>query len=145
MWRLTYCTVTIAKALKGKSENIWNDVLLRLKNSSIKGIREMQNVYSRLELSFDLLESDEAKSCFLLCCLLPEDYNVPLEDLVSYGMGLGLFEDLSNIHQARDRVYTLIDELKGPFLLLEGDLEEYECVKMHDMIRDVAISIARDK
>ncbi|EEF40600.1 Disease resistance protein RPS2, putative [Ricinus communis] len=142
---LPIAIVTLAKALKGKSKNIWNDVLLRLKNSSIKGILGMKNVYSRLELSFDLLESDEAKSCFLLCCLFPEDYNVPVEDLVNYGMGLGLFEDVQNIHQARDRVYTLIDELKGSSLLLEGDTNFYESVKMHDMVRDVAISIARGK
>ncbi|KAF2290372.1 hypothetical protein GH714_012414 [Hevea brasiliensis] len=62
-------------------------------------------------------------------------------DLVRYGMGLRLFKNVDNVHQARDRVYALIDVLKGSFLLLEGDNKWYDSVKMHDLVRDVAISI----
>ncbi|KAF2290919.1 hypothetical protein GH714_016709 [Hevea brasiliensis] len=61
-------------------------------------------------------------------------------DLVRYGMGLRLFKKVENVHQARTRVYTLVDELKESFLLLEG--EDYDHVKMHDIVRDVAMSIA---
>ncbi|KAF2290389.1 hypothetical protein GH714_012713 [Hevea brasiliensis] len=64
-----------------------------------------------------------------------------IQDLVRYGMGLRLFKNVDNVHQARDRVYALIDVLKGSFLLLEGDNKWYDSVKMHDLVRDVAISI----
>ncbi|XP_057994358.1 disease resistance protein At4g27190-like [Hevea brasiliensis] len=139
---LPLAIVTIAKGLKNKGRNKWDDTLQRLKNSNLQGVS--RDVFSRIELSYKLLEDEEAKSCFLLCSLFPEDFNVPVEDLVRYGMGLRLFKNVDKVHHARTRVYNLIDELKESFLLLEGDRHDY--VKMHDIVRDVAISIAsRDK
>ncbi|KAF2290904.1 hypothetical protein GH714_016437 [Hevea brasiliensis] len=135
---LPLAIVTIAKGLKNKGRNKWDDTLQRLKNSNLQGVS--RDVFSRIELSYKLLEDEEAKSCFLLCSLFPEDFNVPVEDLVRYGMGLRLFKKVENVHQARTRVYTLVDELKESFLLLEG--EGYDHVKMHDIVRDVAMSIA---
>ncbi|GKB80073.1 ribonuclease H-like domain, reverse transcriptase, RNA-dependent DNA polymerase [Tanacetum coccineum] len=35
--------------------------------------------YSHLQLSYDFLESEEAKLCFLLCSMFPEDSNISLE------------------------------------------------------------------
>ncbi|KAF2290912.1 hypothetical protein GH714_016592 [Hevea brasiliensis] len=101
------------------------------------------------ETVLDLLKkteefAEEAKSCFLLCSLFPEDFDIRVEDLVRYGMGLRLFKNVDKVHHARTRVYNLIDKLKESFLLLEGYGHDY--VKMHDIVRDVAISIAsRDK
>ncbi|XP_073263692.1 putative disease resistance protein At5g05400 [Populus alba] len=37
--------------------------------------------------------SKETKLCFLLCCLFPEDYNIPIEDLTRYAVGYGLHQD----------------------------------------------------
>jgi hypothetical protein len=39
---------------------------------------EIQELFvcSRIELSFLFLEVKEAKSCFLLCCLFPEDFDI---------------------------------------------------------------------
>ncbi|KAH7843081.1 hypothetical protein Vadar_012439 [Vaccinium darrowii] len=45
--------------------------------------------------------------------------------------------------EARDRVHVHLDLLKKCFLLMDGPSNEY--VKMHDVIRDVAISIASRK
>ncbi|KAF2290914.1 hypothetical protein GH714_016618 [Hevea brasiliensis] len=131
----------INHGIKNKGRNKWDDTLQQLKNSNLQGVS--RDVFSRIELSYKLLEAEEAKSCFLLCSLFPEDFNI-LEDLVRYGMGLRLFKNVDKVHHARTRVYNLIDELKESFLLLEGDGHDY--VKMHDIVRDVAISIAsRDK
>ncbi|EEF40599.1 probable disease resistance protein At1g61190 [Ricinus communis] len=141
---LPIAIVALAKALKSKPKHRWDDALLQLKTSNMKGILEMGEVDSRLKLSIDLLESDQAKALLFLCCLFPEDYSVPVEHLVGHGIGLGWFQNVQFLYQARDRVRTLIDELKESFLLLEGDSDEYESVKMHDLIRDVAIVIAKD-
>ncbi|KAJ9130949.1 hypothetical protein P3X46_033913 [Hevea brasiliensis] len=136
---LPIAIVNIAKALKNKRRNIWDDALGQLKNSNLQDISG--DVFSKIELSYKFLEHEEAKLCFLLCSLFPEDFNIRVEDLVRYGMGLRLFKNVDNVHQARDRVYALIDVLKGSFLLLEGDNKWYDSVKMHDLVRDVAISI----
>ncbi|KAG8657321.1 hypothetical protein MANES_03G063225v8 [Manihot esculenta] len=141
---LPIAIVTVAKALKNKMRNIWDDALQQLKNSNLQGVSG--DAFSKIELSYKFLEHEEAKLCFLLCSLFPEDFNIRVEDLVRYGMGLRLFKNVDNVHQARDRVYALIYELKESFLLLEGDHKWYDSVKMHDIVRDVAISIAsRDK
>jgi Leucine-rich repeat (LRR) protein len=96
-------------------------------------------VYSSIELSYSYLKSEEAKSCFLLCCLFPEDYDIPIEYLVRYGVGRRFFAR-NNVAEARYEVHAMVKNLKRSFLLLDSKKEE--CVKMHDVIRDVAISIA---
>ncbi|KAJ9174765.1 hypothetical protein P3X46_013371 [Hevea brasiliensis] len=139
---LPLAIVTIAKGLENRERDTWDDTLQQLKNSNLQGVSP--DMFPRIELSYKLLEAEEAKSCFLLCSLFPEDFDIRVEDLVRYGMGLRLFKNVDKVHHARTRVYNLIDELKESFLLLEGDGHDY--VKMHDIVRDVAIAIAsRDK
>ncbi|KAL7170109.1 hypothetical protein ACSBR2_035041 [Camellia fascicularis] len=76
----------------------------------------------------------------LLCSLYAEDFNIPIEDIVRYGVGIELFEAIDRVKEARDRVYDFVDDLKKGYLLMDGEREG--CVKMHDVVRDVAISIA---
>nr|XP_048321729.1 disease resistance protein At4g27190-like [Ziziphus jujuba var. spinosa] len=100
-------------------------------------------VYSRIKLRYDSLTSEEAKSCFLLCCLFPEDYDIGIETLVRYGKGLRLFEETGTMELTRNRVHTLVGNLKRCSLLMDGN--EKECVRMDGIVRDEAISIASRK
>ena len=139
---LPVAIVTVGRALAGKSEDIWNAALQELTMSASKNISSLEEeVYSRLALSYKYLNNAEAQSCFLLCCLFPEDCDIPIEYLVRYGMGKGLFEKIGNVANARRRVHLMVENLKRSSLLLDGKKEE--CVKMHDVLRDVAISIAK--
>ena len=139
---LPVAIVTVGRALAGKREVIWSAALQELTMSASKNISSLEEeVYSRLALSYKYLENDEAQSCFLLCCLFPEDCDIPIEYLVRYGIGKGLFENTSNVANARSKVHLMVDNLKRSSLLLDGKKEE--CVKMHDVLRDVAISIAK--
>ncbi|XP_065875576.1 disease resistance protein At4g27190-like isoform X2 [Euphorbia lathyris] len=136
--------VTLAGALKYEIKATWNDSLVKLQKLTPLGISEVDQVYSRIQLSYDLLNDQEAQSCFRLCCLFPEDHNVVVEHLVWFGKGLQLFEKVESMKEARDRVGSKIDKLKKSFLLLDG--EEDGTVKMHDILRDFAISISsKDK
>ncbi|KAF2306671.1 hypothetical protein GH714_020323 [Hevea brasiliensis] len=54
--------------------------------------------------------------------------------------GVGLFKHIATVEEARNKVLTLIDELKAECLLLDGDMNGY--VKMHDTVRDTALLIA---
>ncbi|KAJ9553683.1 hypothetical protein OSB04_017728 [Centaurea solstitialis] len=138
---LPIAIVTVARALRGKSKHAWSDALLQLQNPPPKNIKGMQEyVYSSLELSYNFLETDEIKSCFLLCSLFKEDVEIPVEILVRYGMGLRMFQNVYKLEAARDRTYALVEGLKACCLLLDGKNEEY--VRMHDVIRDFAILIA---
>lgn len=56
------------------------------------------------------------------------------------GCVFGLFESVDAIWKARNRVNYLVTNLKRCFLLL--DSHKPECVKMHDVVRDVLLRIA---
>ncbi|KAA8516933.1 hypothetical protein F0562_017249 [Nyssa sinensis] len=137
---LPIALVTLGRALKNKGRHAWNDALQQLRRSSVTHIRGMQKeVYLSIELSYNYLENAQAKSLLLLCCLFPDDYNIWIEDLVRYVVGLRLFEDVETVAEARNRVYSVVDELRSCFLLLAGD-EVF--VKLHDVVHDVGIAIA---
>lgn len=45
-------------------------------------------VYKILKLSYDYLRDEEAKFTFRACYLFPEDFHIPVENLVRYVIGL---------------------------------------------------------
>ncbi|XP_028085381.1 disease resistance protein At4g27190-like isoform X2 [Camellia sinensis] len=138
---LPIAIVTVGRALRCKNKYSWDSALEQLRKSMVKNISGVdEKVFKSLELSYDSLDSDEAKKCFLLCSLFPEDFDIPIEVLVRYAIGIELFERIDSVHQARNRVYFIVDDLKKCYLLMESENEE--CIKMHDVVRDVAISIA---
>uniref|UniRef100_A0A6N2K9R5 Uncharacterized protein n=1 Tax=Salix viminalis TaxID=40686 RepID=A0A6N2K9R5_SALVM len=143
---LPIALVTVGRALRGKSTAEWEVASRKLKNSQLQHmerIGEQKNTYACLKLSYDYLKHEETKLCFLLCCLFPEDYNIPIEDLSRYAVGYGLHQDVESIEYARKEVYVAIKTLKDCCMLLGTETEEK--VKMHDLVRDVAIQIASSK
>jgi hypothetical protein len=101
---LPIALVTVGKALRDKSEVEWEVAFRRLKNSQfldMEHIEEQKTAYACLKLSYDYLKSKETKLCFLLCCLFPEDYNIPIDDLTRYTVGYELHQDVESIGDAR--------------------------------------------
>ena len=148
---LPIAIVTIANALKNKSVPEWVNALEELRTAAPKNIRGVtEGVYSCLELSYNHLEGDEVKSLFLLCALLG-DGDISMDRLLQFAMCLNLFERIYLWEKAINRLITLVKNLKASSLLLdhEGDGDEYSSllydhafVRMHDVVRDVARSIA---
>ncbi|CAN6719094.1 unnamed protein product [Malus baccata var. baccata] len=126
---LPIAIVTVGRAQKRKKKHEWVDALNQLRKSIPESIPGL-----------DGKESDEARSCLLLCCLFPEDYNIPIEYLVRHGWGREYFSSNVTFEEARNRVHYLVDKLQRRFLLLDSSMRE--AAKMHDIVRDVAISIA---
>ncbi|KAL7250273.1 hypothetical protein ACSBR1_012303 [Camellia fascicularis] len=141
---LPVAILAVGAALKGKKKYVWEDVLDQFKDSMLKNIAGIDaKVYASLKLSYDRLEYSDAKSCFLLCCFFPEDANISIEVLVRHCIARSLLgQNTNTLRRARRRVLTLVDILKDACLLLEGNDENF--VKMHNVIRKVALSIARD-
>ncbi|XP_052174914.1 probable disease resistance protein At4g27220 isoform X2 [Diospyros lotus] len=141
---LPIAIVAVGAALRGKEEAAWWDALHQLENCRIKYIEErVPRGYITLRWSYDFLEDEDAKSCFLLCCLFPEDAEIPIDDLVRYSFALGFLRMVDSLKHARYRVQSKVDKLKSSCLLLNGKNKNF--VKMHDVIRDLAISITEEK
>ncbi|KAL3612620.1 hypothetical protein D5086_003640, partial [Populus alba] len=140
---LPIALVTVGRALRDASALQWESASRQLKESQfarMEQIDEKNNAYTCLKLSYDYLKLEETKSCFVLCCLFPEDYDIPIEDLSRYAVGYGLHQDAEPIEDARKRVYVAIENLKDCCMLLGSETEEH--VRMHDLVRDFAIQIA---
>ncbi|GJV51523.1 NB-ARC domains-containing protein, partial [Tanacetum coccineum] len=128
-------------ALKDESIESWKTALTDIQKHTTSYIDpKIRLAYSHLQLSYDYLKSEELKLCFLLCSMFPEDYNIPLECLAQYGVGLEIFKDIDSMEDARNRVRHAVKILKSTCLLLDGDVEL--TVKMHDVVREVALLIA---
>ncbi|KAK4725553.1 hypothetical protein R3W88_028332 [Solanum pinnatisectum] len=140
---LPLAIIIVAGALKRKAKPSWEDALRQLRRAEARNIPGVhEKVYESLRLSYDHLGENEAKYLFLLCSLFREDSNIWIEELLKYGMGLRIFSKIKNIEEARDRVCNLLETLKDSFLLSQGSKRNH--VKMHDVIRDVAINIASE-
>ncbi|GMP54080.1 hypothetical protein CsSME_00019350 [Camellia sinensis var. sinensis] len=141
---LPVAILAVGATLKDKKKYVWEDVLDQFKDSMLKNIAGIDpKVYASLKLSYDWLESSDAKACFLLCCFFPEDANISIEVLARHCIARSLLgQNTNTLRRASRRVLTVVDILKDACLLLEGEDENF--VKMHDVIRDVALSIAKD-
>jgi hypothetical protein len=141
---LPVAIVTVGRALENKTKDEWIAALEQLKKPIPKYIPGLHTkVYSSIEFSYNYLKSDEAKLFFSLCCLCPKDYFFPIEYLVRIVVGRRLFAKIDNVAEARSRVHAMVKDLKRSFLLLGGN--DRECVTMHNVVQDVAISIAEER
>ncbi|KAJ9702848.1 hypothetical protein PVL29_004545 [Vitis rotundifolia] len=104
---LPIAIVIVAKALNGKDSIAWKDVVRQLTQSietTVKGIEA--KIFLTLELSYNSLYSNEVKSFFLLCSLLPYGAT-PIDNLFKYGVGLDLFQNINSLEEAWDRTFLL--------------------------------------
>ncbi|XP_022637356.1 probable disease resistance protein At1g12280 [Vigna radiata var. radiata] len=140
---LPVAIVAVASSLKGKKEVIWHSALNKLRSSKPINIsRGLQDPYMCLKLSFDNLDTEEAKSLFLLCSVFPEDYEISVECLIRCAIGLGVTGEVHSYEEARTEVIAAKIKLVSSCLMLEVN---DECVKMHDLVRDVAHWIAKNE
>ncbi|ESR46240.1 hypothetical protein CICLE_v10003477mg [Citrus x clementina] len=132
--------VTVARALRNKSIREWKDALEQLRRPSSSNFKDVQPAaFKAIELSYNKLGRDDLKNIFLL---IGYTAIASIEDLLMCGMGLGLFQGVNKIEVARNRVHTLVRTLKASCMLLDHISQKKELFSMHDVVRDVARSIA---
>ncbi|TYJ38762.1 hypothetical protein E1A91_A04G015100v1 [Gossypium mustelinum] len=96
-------------------------------------------VFPPIKFSYDNLTSSVARKCFLYCSIFPENCTISVDELIDLWIGEGLLDGTS----PREQGEFIISTLKLS-CLLEAD-ESMEFVWMHDMIRDMALWLARDE
>ncbi|KAJ0079057.1 hypothetical protein Patl1_22798 [Pistacia atlantica] len=138
---LPIAVVTVARALMNKRQiSQWRKALQELRKPSpteFKGVLEA--AYSKIALSYDYLKGEEHKKVFLLCSIMT--YDATISNLFKFVMGLNILEGNNlKIEEARYRLDALLLELKESCLLL--DCSSSERFSMHDVVRDIAITIS---
>ncbi|XP_068488956.1 uncharacterized protein [Phaseolus vulgaris] len=128
--------VSIGRTLKHKSLSAWEDVCQQIKRQSFT--EEWGFTDFSIKLSYDHLKNEQLKCIFLHCARMGHD--ALIMDLVKFCIGLNLLQGVHTITDARKRVKEVIHELEESSLLVRSYSDDR--FTMHDIVRDVAISIS---
>ncbi|CAO2835713.1 unnamed protein product [Amaranthus hypochondriacus] len=142
---LPLAIIVMARSMKGVSDKrVWKNALAELKNPC-RGNQDMEErVLQIIKFSYDRLKSELLKRCFLSCVLYPEDSNIIKEDLIEEWIMEGMLDDVgSKLDDQLNKGHTLLKQLENACLLESSTNMLGECVKMHDLVRDMAISITK--
>ncbi|CAK9150293.1 unnamed protein product [Ilex paraguariensis] len=132
---------TVGKSMRGNTMvEVWDHALdaLRMSMPSIEGIED--KLYRPIKWSYDLLQSEQLKSCFLCCCLYPEDFSIEVSELIQLWFAEGLLDKHQSYEALENQGMAIIGSLMDSCLL--DPASQGDAVKMHDVVRDVAIWIA---
>ncbi|XP_034677886.1 disease resistance protein UNI-like [Vitis riparia] len=118
----------------------WRNALNELREH-VKGhtIDRENDVFKILEFSYNRLNDEKLQECLLYCALFPEDSMIHRVSLIRYWIAEGLVEEMGSWQAERDRGHAILDKLENVCLLERCENGKY--VKMHDVIRDMAINI----
>ncbi|KAH9688191.1 Disease resistance protein [Citrus sinensis] len=138
---LPVAIVTVATALRDNNSLFdWKDALEQPRRPSSTNLMNVQpTAYKAIKLSYDKLAGEELKNIFLL---IGYTAIASIDDLLMYGMGMGLFQGVNKMQVARARAHALVHKLKACCMLLDHISQKKGLFSMHDVVRDVAISIA---
>ncbi|TYJ47849.1 hypothetical protein E1A91_A01G020400v1, partial [Gossypium mustelinum] len=138
---LPLALITIGRAMASKTTpGEWkyaSNVLRQSAASVLPGVGK--EMYPKLKFNYDSLPDETFRSCLLYCSLYPEDYLIEKDELVDCWIGEGLLDEHTNLSSARNQGHFIIGSLIDACLL---EKEGNHCVKMHDVIRDMALWIA---
>ncbi|KAI9116788.1 hypothetical protein K1719_012154 [Acacia pycnantha] len=141
---LPVAIVALASTLRSWHVGELNAALTALQNSKpfVDVDEGLVEVYNCLRLSYDYLHNEKAQKLFLLCSIFPEDYEFPVNLVIRLGIGAGIFEEANDYCVARIQALAVRKKLIDSSLLQK--VGEKECVKMHDLVREVAQWIANE-
>ncbi|KAK4285088.1 hypothetical protein QN277_001831 [Acacia crassicarpa] len=120
-------------------------------NSTWTDLTWEKDVFSTLKFSYDRLPDETHTKCFLYCALYPEDYVIQVDDLIHKWIGEGFFgnDGKRSVHYMHCHGGSIIEKLTLSCLLenveVGNGIYVERSIKMHDVIHDMALWIARDQ
>ncbi|XVF78066.1 hypothetical protein PTKIN_Ptkin14bG0098400 [Pterospermum kingtungense] len=140
---LPLAIVIIASSMKGvRSVHEWRHALNALKRH-VQSVNKMEEkVFRQLKFSYDHLEDEKVKHCFLCCALYPEDFEINTDELIELWIEEGLVEEMDSMQMEIDEGHTVLSKLKNS-CLIEGT--SFRRVKLHDLVRDMAVRITSSR
>ncbi|KAH9667421.1 Disease resistance protein SUMM2 [Citrus sinensis] len=140
---LPLAIVSVAGCMRGVYEiHEWRNALNELRGlvRSFNSINA--DVLGQLEFSYRRLKDKKVQHCFLYCALYPEDFPISKDELIGYWIAEGLIEEVKNVQDKYDRGYTILNRLV--YCCFLESTKKGRCVKMHDLIRAMALHITSD-
>jgi len=133
--------IAVAGSLRGVDDlHEWRNTLNKLRESKFRD----NEVFKLLRFSYDRLGDVALQQCLLYCALFPEDHWIEREALIGHLIDEGIIKGMRSRKDAFDEGHTMFNRLEN-VCLLESFKMEYNdrrsVVKMHDLIRDMAIQI----
>ncbi|KAE8674460.1 Detected protein of confused Function [Hibiscus syriacus] len=139
--------ITIASCMKGIYDiSEWRNAReeLKIPKKSVNGFEE--EVFQQLQFSYDRLKNPKLQDCFLSCALYPEDEEIEEEDLIQLWIGEGLVEEMDSMQAEYDNGRAIMNRLISNCLLeVFTERGNGRHVKMHDLLRDMALRIAESR
>ncbi|XP_034925314.1 probable disease resistance protein At4g27220 [Populus alba] len=137
--------ITVARSLRGVDDlHEWKNTVNKLRESKFKDMED--GVFRLLRFSYDQLDDLTPQHCLLHCALFPEDHLIRKDELIYYLIDEGIIKGMRSSEAAFDEGHTMLNKLEN-VCLLESARMVYDgsrCVKMHDLIRDMAIQIQQE-
>ncbi|PHT39784.1 hypothetical protein CQW23_18638 [Capsicum baccatum] len=135
---LPLAITVIATSMRGNTRvELWENALDSLRRSEPYNQNVVNKVYNVIKWSYDSLESLDIQSCFFYCSLYP--VAVPIDDLIHCWWAEGLLGENDTYDEAYNKGIEMVERLKDA-CMLEPHKKDY--LKMHDVVRDFAISKA---
>ncbi|GKV47817.1 hypothetical protein SLEP1_g54679 [Rubroshorea leprosula] len=137
--------ITVAGSLKGVSESrLWSVALNQLRNYKRNVAGTYADAFQILRFSYDRLENQQIQYCFLYCALYPEDHKILREEIIESWIDEGFIDEMQSRQSMKDEGYGILRKLEDNSLLeLIEDEDSEDCVRMHDLVRDMALDITR--
>eukprot|EP00258_Populus_trichocarpa_P032081 XP_024448100.1 probable disease resistance protein At4g27220 isoform X1 [Populus trichocarpa] len=138
--------ITIAGSLRRVDDlHEWRNTLKKLKESKCKDMED--KVFRLLRFSYDQLHDLAAlQQCLLFCALFPEDHKIGRKGLIDNLIDEGIIERMESRQEAVDEGHSMLNRLESVCLLesAKKGYGGYSYVKMHDLIRDMAIQTLQE-
>ncbi|PIN22913.1 hypothetical protein CDL12_04371 [Handroanthus impetiginosus] len=137
--------ITIAGSMRGVTHNyVWRNALRELKECIFgQADDEEDNVFKVLKYSFDRLHQRH-QHCFLYFSLYPEDHAVRVKEIVRKFISEELVHTKCREAQL-DEGRAIVDKLVNVCLLERVEKGLESAVRMHDLLRAMALKITRGK
>ncbi|KAL6314905.1 hypothetical protein AAG906_029124 [Vitis piasezkii] len=141
---LPLALIIMGRTMAGKkSPEEWERDAQTLMSNPSEFVGMEDHLFPVLAFSYDSLDDDNIKACFIYCSLFPENHEICCDQLIELWIGEGFLDGFDHIHEARNRGGVIIKRLRLASLLENGMSERY--VKMHDLIRNMALWIAGER
>ncbi|GKV52952.1 hypothetical protein SLEP1_g59502 [Rubroshorea leprosula] len=140
---LPLAIVVIAGSMKGVTLiRQWRSALRQLHQCVLDTEKDSEDqIFQRLKFSYDRLPNSSIQECLLYCSLYSEDWVFQREDLIEDWICAGLVEKSGSRREMHDRGHEILSKLENNCLLEEGSDGYEDGVKMHDVVRDMALRV----